>query len=100
VFFNCLSVCRFVCVCLFVCLFVLFLYNYLLLLSHNLIFNLLLEGLKLVHTGVQQILWHVVHFVFYMFLVCVAIFGNASSVFNTESHVFVVLSVPFLLPVL
>lgn len=32
--------------------------------------------------------------------VCVAVFHNASSMFNTESHVFVVLSIPFLLLVL
>lgn len=65
-----------------------------------LIFNPLLEGQKLVHPGVQQIFLHVVHFMFYLFFVCVTVFMIVSSVFNTKSHVFVVLSVPFLLPVL
>ena len=96
----------FLIVCLFVCLFVLFLYNIycscVIICTNScaLIFNSLLEGLYLVHTGVQQILIYDVHFMFYMFFVCVAVFRNASSMFNTESHVFVVLSIPFLIPVL
>ena len=68
--------------------------------SCALLFNAVVEGLKLMHAGVRQILLHVVHFVFYVFLVCVAVFRDASSMFNTESHVFVVLAIPFLLPVL
>jgi len=89
VFFNYLSVCLFVCLfcfCIIIyCSCVIICSN-----SCALIFNSLMEGLKLVHTGVQQIL-HVVHFMFYVFLVCVAVFRNASSMFNTESYVFVVL---------
>ena len=63
-----------------------------------LIFNSLLEGQRLVHPGVQQIFLHV-HFMFYLFFICVTVFRNVSSVFNTKSHVCVVLSIPFLLPV-
>jgi hypothetical protein len=69
--------------------FVRFLYNYLLLLCHNvhtvcvLISNSVLDSLNVVCTRIQQTLLHVVHFVFYMFLLCVTVFRNASVMYST-----------------
>jgi hypothetical protein len=50
------------------------------------------------HTGIQQVLLHVVQFVFYVFLIYVAHFRSTCPMHNKEPHVFLVLSIPHHMP--